>query len=142
MLQELAGELESRLGRDRASNYRGTALIRFEHLEFGHQLNKGKTRRLVKIMREEGCLKLEPLNRIKAYIKNEHLDQAISRSDTTQQELFNNQNGIPPPLRFPEGSRVSCDKGASRIEAAKRVLCSEDHEWSIELYLEGNSDSL
>lgn len=142
MLQKLAGELESRLGRDRASNFRGTALIKFEHLEFDHKSNKAKTRRLVKIMRLEGCLKVEPLNRIKAYIRDEHLDQAISRSGITQHELFNNQNGIPPTLKFPEGSRVSCDKGASRIEAARGVLCSEDHEWAIELYLKGISGSL
>ena len=137
MLQDLAAKLESRLAKDRASNFRGTALIKFEHLEFRHKPNKAKTKRLINILRTECCFKLEPLNRIKALINDEDLSNAINASGTTQQELFENPEGIPPSLTFLEDSRVFCLKGASRIEAARQVLCPQDQEWAIDLFLTG-----
>ena len=142
MLQNLAAKLESRLGRDRASNFRGTALIKFEYLKFGHKPNKAKTKRLINVLREERCFKLEPLNRIKALINDEELDNAITASGTTQQELFENSEGIPPSLTFLEDSRVLYLKGASRIEAAKQVLYPQDQEWAIDLFLPGISTAL
>jgi hypothetical protein len=142
MLQDLAGELENRLCADRASNFRGTALVRFSHLTFNKKPDERKVKRLKQNFRTEGCLRMEPLNRIKALIPEQDLNHAITASGVTTQELFKHPNGIPPSLTFSQDFRVLCLKGASRVEAAKGVLRPGEHDWAVELFLTGMSTCL
>lgn len=142
MLQHFAGELETRLAQDRVANFCGSAMISFEHLNFEHNPDKTKVKRLIKIMRTEGCLKFEPLNRIKAYIEQGDLNSAISLSGITAEELFESGIGKPSPLIFPEGFQITAGKGASRIEAAKQVLHPQDQVWAVELFLTGSANAL
>ncbi|KAA8647895.1 uncharacterized protein ATNIH1004_006597 [Aspergillus tanneri] len=124
--------------RERYEHFRGHAKVGLEHLEFETPLygsrvyDQKNVNRLVRVFELEQCLRLEPAHHIVAIIDNETLQQAVTLSDVTEEQLRDASN--LPWLFLPEGYRLSCLYGKHRIAAAKKFLLPGDRWWSVTLY--------
>ncbi|THC88352.1 hypothetical protein EYZ11_012198 [Aspergillus tanneri] len=124
--------------RERYEYFRGHAKIGLEHLEFETPLYGSRVfdpknvNRLVRVFELEQCLRLEPAHHIAAIIDEEALQQAVTLSDVTQEQLTDASN--LPWLFLPEGYRLSCLYGKHRIAAAKKFLLPGDRWWPVTLY--------
>ena len=144
MNQNQVEVIEQQLYQDRGSSFRGTARIRFTHLNFSdlcpRKPNKSITARIREAFSNSGCLRLEPKHRIPALINQDILDAAIEASSIESlAALLGNQTKQPPELTLPDHVRVECLQGLHRVEAAKEFLPRRDWWWTVDLYLEGKS---
>ena len=147
MRQDLVEIEERKTCNDRSANFRGTAAVALEVLDFdiegsgdnGGDNGRDNEERLKSIFENEGCWRLEPENRISAIIDQQSLDDAIQASPagTTLATLLENPCGIPPELRLPPNLRLKCLQGRSRVQAAKAFLSPKERSWAVDLYLEG-----
>ena len=140
MLQSHIDQRQLRLCEDRSSSFRGTACVELEQLSFdkpSSDCGLSNITRLEGIFRTEGCFPVLPENRIVATINQEILEEVLRTSAITQRILLENPDGVPPLLKFPPAHQVSCLKGRSRVEAAKKVLLPGKRTWAVDLYLEG-----
>jgi hypothetical protein len=142
MEQNQVEAIEKKLYEDRGSSYRGTARIRFAHLQFGDLCPRYPNEKITTHLKEkfsnEGCLRLEAKNHIPAIISQEILDVAIRASrNVSQESLIENRKKQPPELRIPENVNIECLQGLHRVAAAKLVLPRRDWWWTVDLYLDG-----
>lgn len=151
-MQQDHAEIERRISRDRTANFRGTALVRLEVLDFDAKGSRDadykeklkrsdfdkNVKRLKGIFRK-GCYPFRPGNRISATVDQRTLDDAIraSPAETTLEALLKNPCEEPPVLKFPPNYRLKCLQGRSRVQAAKEILPAQEWFWAVELYLEG-----
>ena len=133
--------IEKQLAEDRGRYYRGTVRVRFEHLNFGDLCPRGRCNEAVEYLKDkfsQGCLRLDPRNRIPAIIEPHTLDIVLKcSSGTTLGDIVDNSGGIPPELKLPHNHRLECLHGRQRFEAAKEVLPPKNWWWTIDLYLKG-----
>ena len=140
MLQELADEKQLRLCEDRSASFRGTGRVGLDLLDFQKppdNLPSKNVVRLREIFRNEGCLPLEPVNRIVAIVSPEKLNDVLRASAVTHDQLLDNPNGVPPVLKIPRHDPLRCLDGRSRVEAAKGVLAPGKRYWAVDFYLQG-----
>jgi hypothetical protein len=154
MQQDLIEIRERKVCEDRCTNFRGTATVRLELLDFvdfdGFDVeessdNTDNVERLKGIFKDEGCFRFEPENRISAIIDQQSLEDAIQATPlvASVETLLSNPKGVPHALRLPSNYRLKCLQGRSRVQAAKEFLPPDQRSWAVDLYLEGNfSESL
>jgi hypothetical protein len=144
MEQDLIDTEERKIYNDRSANFRGTACVRLEALDFdvpdAREENKYNVQTLTDIFQTDNCFSISPEHRISATVDQKCLENAVqlSPAKTSLATLLKNPRGIPPDLIFPPNYRLKCLQGRSRVEAAKQVLPPEKRFWGVDLYLEGN----
>jgi Protein of unknown function (DUF3723) len=143
-MQSQAETIERKIAEDRSANYRGTARVRFEVLEFdaedSRELDERNVERLVGVFETAGCLlRLEPKHHIPAVISPQSLDLAIQHTGTSLEKLLEHSQKLPPELKFPPNYRLKCLHGQHCVEAGKRwgKLSPSEKWWAVDLYLEG-----
>ncbi|KAJ9607023.1 hypothetical protein H2200_008095 [Cladophialophora chaetospira] len=140
MLQDLADEKQLRLCEDRSASFRGTGRVELNLLDFKTPRNNLPSKNVVRlrqIFRNEGCLPLEPENRIVAIVSPEKLNEVLRASAVIDAQLLDNPNGVPPVLTIPANDPLRCLDGRSRVEAAKDVLLPGKRYWAVDFYLRG-----
>jgi hypothetical protein len=144
MQQDLIEIEEIKVSSDRSSNFRGTASVALEALDFdvegARQINENNKERLKRIFETESCFPFRPENRISAIIDQQELENAIQASpaETSLVTLLENPDGNAPKLKLPPNCRLKCLQGRSRVEAAKEFLPPGKRFWAVDLYLEGD----
>ncbi|KAG9233592.1 hypothetical protein BJ875DRAFT_38970 [Amylocarpus encephaloides] len=108
------------------SNYRGTARVDLEALEFSSSLVREENEKIIESLKEkfkkEGCYRLEPRNHVPVIIESSDFLSILELLELDPDSLLENPREIPPRLKFPLGFRLSCLHGRQRVEAAKTVL--------------------
>lgn len=142
MRQSKVDTWERKITNDRNSNYRGTACVDLEVLEFSSGFVRGENEKIVESLkakfREEGCFRLEPRNHVPVIIELSDFLSILELSELNPDSLIENPREIPPRLEFPPGFRLSCLHGRQRVEAAKAVLRKPgDRWWTVDLYIAG-----
>jgi hypothetical protein len=145
MQRDLIEIEETKISNDRSSNFRGTASVALEVLDFdiegARQSNENNKERLKRIFETENCFPFRPENRISAVIDQQDLENAIQASpaETSLATLLENPDGNAPDLKLPPNCRLKCLQGRSRVEAAKELLPPGGKGfWGVDLYLEGD----
>ncbi|KAI9855635.1 MAG: hypothetical protein M1813_009681 [Trichoglossum hirsutum] len=146
MPQKQFTDVIEKLAGDRAASFRGTAIVRFEFLQFGaegsRELNSKNVETLKKIFENGGCSPLEPRHHIPAIINQNNLNSAIKSSGISSSELLDNPRAKPPELKFPLNYRLQCLHGQHRIEAGREALPLEEKWWAVDIYLDDMSPEL
>jgi hypothetical protein len=140
MKQDLVEIEERKICNDRSANFRGTALVKLEVLEFNNVPRAdlvANVKRLKGIFEGEGCHRIKAAHRLSAVIDQQTLDAAIQASpaETSYKTILENPHGIPPELVFPPGCGLRCSQGQSRVQAAKQVLPPGKQSWAVKLFL-------
>jgi hypothetical protein len=141
---------ERKITNDRNSNYRGTACVDLEVLEFSSGFVRGENEKIIESLKgkfkKEGCYRLEPRNHVPVIIEPSDFLSILELSELSPDSLIENPRETPPRLKFPPGFRLSCLHGRQRVEAAKAVLRKPgDRWWTVDLYIAGkfwNSESM
>ncbi|KAH8650305.1 hypothetical protein BGZ60DRAFT_347266, partial [Tricladium varicosporioides] len=146
MRQSRVDTWERKITNDRNSNYRGTACVDLEVLEFSSSFVRGENERIIESLKgkfkKEGCYRLEPRNHVPVIIELSDFLSILELSELNPDSLIENPRETPPRLKFPPGFRLSCLHGRQRIEAAKAVLRKPgDRWWTVDLYI-ADSDSI
>lgn len=138
-------DAELQLGSERSRKYQGTAKIDLDGIAFhphiSQSLDQHNVDRLCTIFRSEGCHRLEIQHHVTAVVSQQHLHAALQAAGESPDSLRTLDETRFPHLRFPAG-QVRCLHGRHRIQAGKAVLPISDRWWTVDLYLEGISDSL
>ena len=142
---------DERLERERRLNYRGTARVSLDVLQFlvddSQELDENNVERLKRIFQREGCRRQFVSNHILVAIDQACLDTALGLSRLSSAALFaqpSNDTGVGdyPELQFPDGVRLTCLHGRHRIQAAREFLSPHDKWWIADLYLTGKCVAL
>lgn len=158
MQQEQAHVEDLRLDTERGLTCKGSALVRFEYLNWNEYIRRNKTKRrpdpkrverIKRIFRKEGCLPRQVEHHIPAVIDQRRLDAALEharrkgkwKTNTlpSNYATINSQDGYPE-LEFPGG--IECLRGRHRIQAGKVWLPPTEKWWIVDLYLSGISYEL
>lgn len=100
----------------------------------GRRLEPKNVTRLVKRLRQEGCLRRDPQRYIAAIISRDVLLSALHRSN---RELVDLEAPGEPHFLDLGKDTLQCLHGKHRIEAAKQCLDPFDDWWIINLYAPG-----
>ncbi|KAI9768256.1 MAG: hypothetical protein M1840_005086 [Geoglossum simile] len=130
---------------DKQAYFCGNAKVGLNHLNFDTTqslFNQSNVSRLVKIFKDEDCLRLEPDHYIPAVIDMSQLENALRQSQVSQADLLRSFQTEPPKLLFPNGFTLTCLRGQHRIAAAREFLPpGEYHQWwTVEIYKKGISE--
>ncbi|KAG9229518.1 hypothetical protein BJ875DRAFT_355158, partial [Amylocarpus encephaloides] len=147
-----------RLDTERRLTCKGSALVRFEYLNWNVYIRRNKSKkrpdperieRVKRIFRREGCLPQHVEHHIPAVIDQCRLDAALEDARRkgrwkgivlpSNYATINSQDGYPE-LEFPGG--IECLRGRHRIEAGKVWLPPTEKWWIVDLYLSGISFEL
>ncbi|KAK2809765.1 hypothetical protein FQN50_003610 [Emmonsiellopsis sp. PD_5] len=90
--------------------------------------------RLLRIFKSAGCDRRDPEHHIPVLISNDILDQALSRSQMTQEALLSSID--PPQLILGSETRLVYLKGKSRLGAAHEFFLPGNKWWGAKLYLD------
>lgn len=140
MFQDFIDTIDSETSKDRRENSFGTALVRFQDLDFDLFSSKddgNNVKRLEKIFENGGCSQYKPENRIPALIEREVLKKSMEISGLSENELLS--TGEPPKLSLPPGCKLKCLQGRSRVRAAQSYLPTSKHWWAVELLSKGTA---
>jgi Protein of unknown function (DUF3723) len=142
MKQKKVDRWERKITKDRNSNFRGTACVDLDILDFSKGPSREENKKIVNELKEKfkkgGIYRLEPKNYVSATIEIEHLSTALELSGVSAEDLIDNPKETPPRLTFPPGFRLSGRHGLQRIAAAKEVLRKQSQRWwTVRLYIEG-----
>jgi hypothetical protein len=138
--QALVEIIERRLLDDRRTQFRGTARVRFENLEFGRLSPREPNEKAVTYLEDkfkrQGIYRLEPKHRIPAVIDAQLLEATIEASpDLSLESLLENPKDEPPELSLPSNRKIECLQGLHRVEAGKRILPLNSWWWTVDLYV-------
>ena len=158
MQQAQAHVEDLRLDTERRLTCKGSALVRFEYLNWNVYIRRNKSKkrpdperieRVKRIFRREGCLPRRVEHHIPAVIDQGRLDAALEDSRRkgrwkgitlpSNHATINSQDEYPE-LEFPGG--IECLRGRHRIEAGKVWLPPTEKWWIVDLYLSGISYEL
>jgi len=136
---------DAALAKDRLKCYRGIARVSLDSLCFKHSLVRKKHREisqqhvlhLVEVFERNGCLRLHEEHIIDAVVRDEDLNEALSREEISK-EIFRDVQWAQhaPVLNI---HNVKCLSGMHRIEAAQRYLDDNDKWWIVRFYSDGES---
>lgn len=140
------GHRSNQLARQRLQHFKGCAIIDFNQLALDqtaenmanmrHRSNKN-LERLIKLFEIEGCANLEPEHRVAAIVSAEALNDALLRSNISQDSLFNPQKH--QELFFDQGYKLKVIYGNHRLVAAQKV---GENQWLVDLYQDGRETPL
>jgi hypothetical protein len=133
MRQSKVDTWERKITNDRNSNYRGTAYVDLEVLEFSSSFMRGENEKIVESLkrkfRKEGYYRLEPRNHVPVIIEPSDFLSILELSELNPENLLENPRETPPRLKFSPGFCLSCLHGRQRVEAAKAVLRKPGDRW-------------
>jgi hypothetical protein len=136
-------EIGQKLTNDRNANFRGTAQINFQNLDFIHVHDRKRDdEKQIEYLKNRyetiGCRRLDAKYHIPAVIDQATLDEAIRKSKRADKNtlLCNPETG-PPELEFPPDFRIVCLDGRLRVAAGKAHLPERDWLWAIDLFVKG-----
>jgi hypothetical protein len=128
------------LAKDRLECYRGIARVSLVSLSFEHSLVKQKHRdtsqqnvlHLVEVFERNGCLRLQEEHIIDAVVRDEDLQEALSRQGISVEDF----RKLQWPQNAPrlDNLNVQCLSGMHRVEAARRFLDDNDQWWIVRLF--------
>ena len=153
IMQAQAHAEDLRLDTERRLICKGSALVRFEFLNWNEYLKRNETKgrpdpqhveNIKRIFRKEGCRPLQVGHHIPAIVDQHQLDVALedarqkgrweSNALPSNYATINTQDGYPE-LNFPNGIEYLC--GRHRIQAGKEWLSPAKKWWIMDLYLSG-----
>jgi hypothetical protein len=142
MRQSKVDSWERTITNGKNSNYRGTACVDLEVLEFSSGFVRGENEKIIESLKgkfkKEGCYRLDPRNHVPVIIEPSDFLSILELSELNPDSLMENPRETPPRLKFPPGFRLSCLHGRQRVEAAKAVLRKPgDRWWTVDLYIAG-----
>lgn len=144
MEQKKAEIIEKRLLNDKGRYYRGTARVRFEYLRFDSRFTRDPEdpdRRIVKRLKDNfannGCLRLQPANRIPAVVDQSTFDALLAGSPSISLSTLLESQSSPPEIKCPDSVTIQCLQGCHRVEAGREFLPRKDWWWTIDFYLKG-----
>jgi len=129
-------ERENRLAAERSSKYWGTASVLIDLLDFPNEEDEENIDRLAELFAKD-CRVLNPFHHIPAKIDKQQLQDALSLSDLTPEQLRaipDPQEGYPK-LNFPAGFRLQCNRGLHRAAAARRIHMER---WAVDFFHPGS----
>lgn len=156
-MQQLAHAEDLRLGTESRLICKGSALVRFEYLNWNEYLEQNEAKRpdpehvehIKRIFRKEGCRRLQVRRHIPAVVDQHRLDVALEdaqrkgrwKTGTLPSNVatIDTQDGYPE-LEFPGG--IECLHGRHRIQAGREWLPPTEKWWIVDLYLSGISYEL
>lgn len=120
-LENALGHRTNELARQRLQYYIGCAIINLNHLLFEEpcdflgvrEYNQSNVDRLIKIFEIEGCGNLEPEHRVAAVVNSNALNNALSLTGITQEQLLNPTTYAN--LAFEHDTRLVCLYGSHRL---------------------------
>lgn len=129
----LSLEAQSRqLNTEIASKFQGSAKISLECLRFDpEELDKKKIDHLVRVFKQRGCDRLNPIHFISGVISGNSLRESLEWSNLDAQML---RSPEPPILSLPPGRHIKCLQGKHRIEALKKLTHLATW-WTVRLYV-------
>jgi len=137
MRQAKAQREDLRLDAERRLQYKGTACIGLEFLNFQQcEPDRENVEYLKGCFRKEGCHQVEARNHIPALIDQQSLDDALQAAEISASQLRYPSDGYPE-LGFPDGYQLECLHGKDRIQAAREFLSPRNKWWAVDLYLKG-----
>lgn len=126
---------------ERCRQYRGTARISLDLLDFPsdacRELDRKNVERLKEAYQREGCRRQFINNHILVVIDQARLDAALDLSGVSAAELLNTSRDDYPELQFCAGMRLACLHGKHRVQAGREFLSPRDKWWVADLYLAG-----
>ena len=158
MQQAQANVEDSRLDTERRLIFKGSALVRFEYLNWNEYIKRNEAKRrpdqdhvdrVKRVFRKAGCRPLESIHHIPVVVSQQQLDAALAearrrgrwKADAlpSNYATINSQDGYPE-LEFPGG--IECLHGLHRVQAGKEWLQPAEKWWIVDLYLSGISYEL
>jgi hypothetical protein len=149
MRQAEARREDLRLDAERRLQYKGTACIGLEFLNFRrcesgkeneeYEPDRENVEYLKGCFRKEGCRQVDVGNHIPALIDQQSLDDALQAAGISANQLRSPSGGYPE-LAFPDGFQLECLHGKDRIQAAREYLSPRNKWWAVDLYPKGMID--
>src|SRR6266536_4517827 len=122
--------VERDIAEDRSANYRGTARVRFEALEFdwerefdceeSREIVQKNVQRLIGVFDKAGYDQLDSRHHIPAIISQQSLDLVLQYTGISLERLLEHRRKLPPKLKFPPTCRLKCLHSQYCVEAAKQ----------------------
>ena len=133
-------EEESKLEKEKAARFSGTARVRLKWLHFRNNQLDEKHVQDLQLHFQRVCDRIDTRNHITAIIDQQHLDSAIQISGISEGILPKDSRNEFPELGFWTGYELECLHGKHRIQAAKQALLPHDMWWVVDLYPSGMID--
>jgi hypothetical protein len=122
-----------------SKNFLGHARVKLSSLDFrdGREVDDRIVQKLVELFQDTQCRRYDPDNYIKVSVSKKQLRSALRRSRLTQNALKStSQDGNFPFLYTRSTQNFTCYDGQHRTKAAECFFNnSDDHWWTVELYL-------